>query len=98
VKIVKSVGPEFTPVSNKEWKKIDSSIRIQFRKKLEKVALNPRILKNKLNGYENIYKVKLEKSGFRIAYEVKDEEIVLLVISVGKRENNKIYKNLTDRI
>ena len=39
-----------------------------------------------------------KKSGFRIAYEVKDEEIVLLVISVGKRENNKIYKNLKDRI
>ena len=89
---------KFTPASNKEWKKIDSSIRIQFRKKLEKVVLNPRIPKNKLSGYENIYKIKLKKSGFRIAYEVKDEEIVLLVISVGKRENNKIYKNLKDRI
>jgi len=89
---------KFTPVSNKEWKKIDSSIRAQFRKKLAKVVLNPRILKNKLIGYENIYKIKLKKSGFRIAYEVKDEEIVLLVISVGKRENNKIYKNLKDRI
>ena len=42
--------------------------------------------------------IKFKKSGFRIAYEVKDEEIVLLVISVGKRENNKIYKNLKDRI
>ncbi len=76
---------KFTPVSNKEWKKIDSSIRAQFRKKLEKVVLNPRILKNKLSGYENIYKIKLQKSGFRIAYEVKDKEIVLLVISVGKQ-------------
>ena len=48
--------------------------------------------------YENIYKIKLRSSGFRLAYEVKDLEIIVYVVSVGKRENNKVYENLKDRI
>ncbi len=89
---------KFTPISNKEWKKLDLTIIKQFKKKLEKIIQNPRIPKNKLSGYENIYKIKLRNSGFRLAYEVKDEQIVVLVLSVGKRENNKVYNNLKDRI
>ena len=30
--------------------------------------------------------------------EVKDLEIIVYVVSVGKRENNKVYENLKDRI
>lgn len=89
---------KFTPISNKEWKKIDYAIRMQFKKKLEKIVHDPKIVKNKLSGYKNIYKIKLRSSGFRLAYEVKDQEIVVLVLSVGKRENNKVYDNLKDRI
>jgi mRNA interferase RelE/StbE len=88
---------KFTPISNKEWKKIDSTIKLQFKKKLEKIVNNPRIPKNKLSGYSDIYKIKLRNSGFRLAYEVKDEQIVVLVLSVGKRENNSVYDNLKDR-
>lgn len=89
---------KFTPISDKEWKKIDSSLRLQFKKKLETVIQNPRIPKNKLSGYENIYKIKLRSAGFRLAYEVKEKEIIVLVLSVGKRENNKIYENLESRL
>lgn len=59
---------KFTPISDKEWKKIDSSIKLQFKKKLEKIILNPRIPKNKLIGYKDINKIKLRSSGFRLAY------------------------------
>jgi len=89
---------KFTPLSDKEWKKIDSSIRLQFKKKLEKIIHNPRVPKNKLSSYNNIYKIKLRSSGFRLAYEVKDEQIVVLVLSVGKRENNAVYENLENRL
>lgn len=89
---------KFTLISDKEWKKIDSSIKLQFKKKLEKIIHNPRIPKNKLSGYKDIYKIKLRNSGFRLAYEVKDEQIIVLVLSVGKRENNIVYKNLEDKI
>ena len=89
---------KFTPISDKEWKKIDSSIKMQFKKKLEKIIVNPRIPKNKLSGYKDIYKIKLRSSGFRLAYQVKEEQIVVLVLSVGKREDNSVYNNMKDRI
>lgn len=89
---------DFKPKALKEWSKIDSTIRLQFKKKLEKIVQNPRISKNKLSGYENIYKIKLRNSGYRLAYEVKDKEIVVLVLSVGKREGNSVYGNLKNRV
>jgi len=89
---------QFTKESNKEWEKLNFTIRIQFQKKLKERLTNPKILKDKLSGYNNIYKIKLRGSGFRLAYEVKDEQIIVLVLSVGKRENNKVYDNLKDRV
>ena len=88
---------KFTLISQKEWNKLDSTIKSQFKKKLEKVIFNPKIPKNKLSGYKNIYKIKLRNSGFRLAYEVKDDQIVILVLSIGKRENNKVYNDMKDR-
>ncbi len=87
----------YTKYSKKEWDKLNSALREQFKKKLKKRLENPRVPKDKLSGYENIYKIKLRSSGFRLAYEVKDEEIIVLVLSVGKRENNSVYNNLRGR-
>ncbi len=88
---------EFKPKALKEWDKLNSTIKEQFKKKLKERLETPRIEKDKLSGYENIYKIKLRTAGYRLAYEVKDEEIVVLVLSVGKREKNKIYENLKKR-
>ena len=88
---------KFTPISDKEWKKITFTVQNQFKKKLEKIIYNPRIQKNKLSGYDNIYIIKLRSVGFRLVYEVKEESIVILVLCVGKRENNKVYESLKDR-
>ena len=88
---------EFKPQSLKEWSKLGSTIKEQFKKKLEERLENPKVEKDKLSGYENVYKIKLKTLGYRLAYQVKDEEIVVLVLSVGKREKDKIYKNTKDR-
>jgi mRNA interferase RelE/StbE len=78
---------ELKPKALKEWKKLDKSVQIQFKKKLRERLEDPKVASAKLRGYENIYKIKLRSSGFRLAYEVKDEEIVVLVLKVGKRED-----------
>lgn len=88
---------EFKPQALKEWSKLGSTIKEQFKKKLEERLENPKVEKDKLSGYENVYKIKLKTAGYRLAYQVKDEEIVVLVLSVGKRKKDKIYKNLKDR-
>jgi len=89
---------KFTKISDKEWHKLNPTIKTQFQKKLKKRLKSPIVAKDKLSGYKNIYKIKLRSSGFRLAYEVKDKEIVILVLSVGKRENNDVYDNLEDRV
>ncbi len=88
---------EFKPKALKEWNKLGPTIKFQFKKKLKERLINPRVAKDKLSGYENVYKIKLRSIGYRLAYEVKDENIVVLVLSVGKRENGIVYANLKDR-
>ncbi len=89
---------DFHPKALREWDKLDFSIKEQFHKKLKNRLSNPKVPKDKLSGYANVYKIKLRNAGYRLAYEVKDEEIIVFVVSIGKRENNKIYDNLKDRI
>lgn len=83
---------KFLPIALREWKKLDNTIRIQFKKKLEKVLKNPKIQANRLQRFDNHFKIKLRGSGYRLVYEVIDDEIVVLVIAIGKREGNRIYE------
>lgn len=92
-----SYNLEFKPKALKEWKKLNSTIKEQFKKKLIERLENPKVPKDKLSGYENVYKIKLRSIGYRLAYEVKEEQIVVLVLTVGKRENNQVYDNLASR-
>ena len=39
----------------------------------------------------NCYKIKLLKQGYRLVYTVLDEEVVVLVLSVDKREDALAY-------
>jgi len=89
---------DFHPKAFKEWKKLNKSIKIQFYKKLQKRLEYPEVSQDKLSGYKNLYKIKLRDIGYRLVYEVKNKEIVVYVVSVGKRENNKVYNNLKDRL
>ena len=88
---------EFLPSALKVWQKLDNSIKVQFKKKLSERLENPKVTKDKLRGYEDVYKIKLRDVGYRLAYQVKDDEIVVLVLVVGKRENNEVYEMLKDK-
>ena len=89
---------EFMPKALKEWQKLDSSIKEQFKKKLAQRLENPKVPKDRLSGFENVYKIKLKSLGYRLAYEVVDERLVVLVLVVGKRENNAVYDALAKRL
>ena len=71
---------------------LDATVRKQLKKKLEEVLENPKVPANQLRKFENHYKIKLRGSGYRLVYEVIDDEVVVLVIAIGKREGNKIYE------
>ena len=88
---------KFFPTALKEWKKLDHSIQTQFKKKLKECLENPHIPGNRLSGFENHYKIKLRASGYRLVYEVVEEELFVLVIAVGKREKSVVYKKVSKR-
>lgn len=77
---------KFLPKAWREWNKIAPPIRAQFKRKLEERLLHPRVAADKLTGYDNVYKIKLRTAGYRLAYEVLDDEVVVYVLAVGKRE------------
>ena len=75
----------------KEWERLGHPIRQQLKKKLSERLENPHITASRLSGRLNRYKIKLRSSGYRLVYEVIDNEVVLLVIAVGKRAGNEVY-------
>ena len=82
----------------KEWKKLDETIRHQFKKNLKERLKNPEIESARLSGSVNRYKIKLKSAGHRLVYEVRNETVTVIVIAVGKRERNKVYKIAAKRI
>lgn len=76
----------------KEWRKLDAHIREHFKAKLAQRLQHPRVPSAKLSGHKDRYKIKLRSIGYRLVYEVRDQELLVLVIAVGKRERNAIYQ------
>jgi mRNA interferase RelE/StbE len=88
----------FKQDAQKEWRKLDSTIREQFKKKLKQRLASPRVESARLNGMKDCYKIKLRSAGYRLVYEVRDQEVVVSVVAVGKRERNAVYKIALKRI
>ncbi|MGZ5009115.1 MAG: type II toxin-antitoxin system RelE family toxin [Methylobacter sp.] len=88
---------KFLPSALREWDDLDNSIKSQFKSKLKKCLENPHIPANKLRGFDCAYKIKLRSAGYRLVYEVDDQEIIVFVIAVGKRENNAAYNKARSR-
>lgn len=81
----------------KEWRKLDPNTRSLFKKKLLERCENPRIPSARLSGHLDRYKIKLRNVGYRLVYEVRDREILIIVIAVGKRSGNEVYRRAADR-
>ncbi len=88
---------KFIPIALKEWKKLDNTIQSQLKKKLKDRLKNPHLLSSQLRGFENHYKIKLRASGYRLVYEVIDQEVCVLVIAIGKRNKNDVYNQAKKR-
>ncbi len=61
---------------------------------LTTVFESPHVPGSKLSGFDNHYKIKLRATGYRLVYEVVDKGIYILVIVVGKRDKNMVYKKI----
>ncbi|WP_323113638.1 type II toxin-antitoxin system mRNA interferase toxin, RelE/StbE family [Pseudomonas guariconensis] len=73
------------------------TVRQQLKKKLVSVLLNPRVEAKRLHGLPDCYKIKLRSSGYRLLYQVIDQEVVVFVVAVDKREREQAYRKAAER-
>lgn len=76
----------------KEWGKLGGGLREQFKKKLEERLLNPRVPASRLSGQQDRFKIKLRQAGYRLVYEVRDAELIVVLVAIGKRDRSAVYK------
>lgn len=88
----------FDKRAHKEWLKLDAVVKNQFKKKLAERLEQPELENCKVSGAENCYKIKLRAAGYRLIYQVINDELIVLVLAIGKRERNAVYKAAIKRI
>jgi mRNA interferase RelE/StbE len=82
-----------------EWQKLDPSVKEPLRKLLKKRLESPRAMNAKLHGdLVDCYKIKLRAQGYRLIYQVIELQLMVLVVSVGKRDKNAVYESAMKRL
>ena len=92
----------FHPEAKKELDSLDGSVKIKVLKQINKLKTNPILgydLGNKagidLTGYRKLY---ADKKKIRIVYEIIEDEILVSIIAIGKREDLEVYKTALKRM
>jgi len=88
----------FVPSARREWDKLGATLKAQFHKKLQERAHHPHVPGDKLAHMPDCYRIKLRSSGYRLIYEVEDKRLVVMVLSVGRREGSESYKKAAQRM
>lgn len=81
----------FHVLALQEWQKLDGSVKVPLKRKLEERLENPRVPSAALSGMPNCFKIKLRGLGYRLIYRVDDEVVFVTVLAVGRRERNEVY-------
>jgi mRNA interferase RelE/StbE len=73
--------------------------RSNLKKLLAKRLENPHVPGGELHGdLKGCYKIKLNKQGIRLVYSVEDDKLIVMVMSVDKREDSIVYKSAVTRM
>ena len=85
------------PDAEKEWAKLDGSIKRRFKEKLTNERLkHPRVAKDALHELPDCYKIKITTPQYRLIYHVNDAKRLLTILSVATR--NDVYEELQTRL
>ena len=78
----------FLNSAKKEFKKLDKIAQKTIKEKLLLLIENPEILKNNIKALKGEYrgKFRLRVKQYRIIFQVKDEELIIIVVRVGHRK------------
>ena len=82
---------EFRPSARKDLKSVPKRDLVKIRRKIEQLSKNlPEPKLTKLKGNNPFHRVR--SGNYRIIYEIKDDQLIILVIKIGHRKD--IYKKL----
>ena len=85
------------PGAEKEWDRLDGSIKQRFKAKLATERLiEPRVPKDALRELPDCYKIKITTPQYRLIYHVNDAQRLVTLLSVTTRED--VYTELKDRL
>lgn len=77
-----------SPLARRQSKKLDVYMQKRIIRRLRKLATNPRPHDmQKLSGYKGVYRIRT--GDYRILYQIKDKQCIVLVLEVGHR--SEIY-------
>jgi mRNA interferase RelE/StbE len=92
----------FHPEAQKELHSLDGSIRIIVLKQIKKLEQFPQLgeLLGKKHGYDltGYRKLYADKKNIRIVYSIIEEQILVKIIAIGKREDFQVYKDANNRL
>jgi mRNA interferase RelE/StbE len=79
----------FSDRARRQWNKLDSTVRAPFQAVLKRRIEEPNVPSARLRGRwpGPRYKIKLKSPGFRLVYEVHDDQVLVIVIAVGRRDS-----------
>lgn len=85
------------PEAEREWAKLDESVKQRFRKKLVGERLTrPRVAKDALHGAPDLYRIKITTPQYRLAYHVNDTDHIVTILAISTR--NDVYALLQGRL
>ena len=78
--------------ARKDWDRLDEGVRRRFQRKLKERLQHPHVPSARLRDIPNAYKIKLSSVGYRLVYQVRERQLIVIVIAVGQRENDEAYE------
>jgi mRNA interferase RelE/StbE len=79
------------PKPRKALEKLDQRSQARIFSAMKLLAANPRPSKAiQMVGFESLWRIRV--GDFRVIYTVRDQELVILVVSIGHRKD--VYRNL----
>jgi len=92
----------FHPEAEKELAKLNKSIQVLFTKALKKILKSPELgldlgNKNNLNlaGCKKMY---FDNKRYRIVYKVFEDEVLIHIVAIGKRDKMDVYTKASERV
>jgi len=75
----------FQSSAERDFKKLPRDIQSRIIKKLEELKLNPHFGIPLVGNLSGLWKLRV--GDYRIIYQIKNEELIILILKVGNRKN-----------